>query len=73
MEDTNQIIECYRKTDRRGHYYYTEVWTDTTYLGNGQFKHKVVASGRCKKQDFEDRMERTVFIEKSENHIMFNN
>ena len=69
---TFQHIETYRKTDKRGNFYHTEKWVDTTYNSEKvEFTHTTVVSGRCSKQDFERRMERSIFLKKSENHIIF--
>lgn len=74
MITTTQYIECYRKTDKNGNFYYIEKWVDVEYNSETvEFKHTTVVSGRCSKQDFEQRMERTIFVEKTENHIIFEN
>lgn len=74
MITTTQYIETYRKTNKKGNFYYTEKWVDVEYNSETiEFKHTTVVSGRCSKQDFKQRIERTNFVEKSENHIIFKN
>ena len=74
MITTTQYIECYRKTDKNGNFYYTEKWEDLEYNSiTGVFKHTTVVSGKCKKSDFEQRIQRSEFIDKSINHIIFKN
>jgi len=73
MNATTQYIETYRKTDKNRKFYYTEKWVDTTYNGDLSFTHTTVFSGRTSKEVFERRMQNTVFVEKNENFIMFEN
>ena len=69
-----EYIECYRKTDKNGKFYYIEKWIESTYNRETvDFEHKTLHSGRCSKATFEERMARTKYIHKTSDKIVFEN
>lgn len=74
MKTITQYIECYRKVDKNGNFYFFEKITDMEYNSETiEFKHTKILSNRCSKQIFEQRMQNSKFVEKDENHIIFEN
>ena len=71
---TVQYIECWQAMDKLGRAYYYEVWQDVTFDTDcNVIATKTVHKGRCSKLDYNERMQRTKYLEKTETRILFEN